>query len=71
MAAAREGNFHIYAVSSVDEAIELLTGVTAGSPDEAGNIPEGSINYLVAEQIAQMSAQRRSFNRPANDQNDN
>ncbi len=63
--AARAGRFHIYAVSNVDEAIELLTGVPAGLPDDQGNIPEGSINYLVASQVAEMSARRQSFNRPA------
>lgn len=62
--AAKAGQFHIYAVSDVDEAIELLTGMPAGAPDEEGNIPEGSINYLVASQIAEMTAQRQSFNRP-------
>ncbi len=63
--AARAGRFHIFPVSDVDEAIELLTGVPAGLPDDQGNIPEGSINYLVASQIAEMSARRQSFNRPA------
>jgi len=63
--AARAGRFHIFPVSDVDEAIELLTGVPAGLPDDQGNVPEGSINYLVASQIAEMSARRQSFNRPA------
>ncbi len=62
--AAKAGKFHIYPVSDVDEAIELLTGIPAGIPDEEGNIAEGSVNYLVASQIAEMTAQRRSFNRP-------
>ena len=52
-------------MSSVDEAIEVLTGVPAGLPDEQGNIPEGSINHLVASQIAEMTEMRQSFNRPA------
>ncbi|KPK30039.1 MAG: hypothetical protein AMJ66_09875 [Betaproteobacteria bacterium SG8_40] len=63
--AARAGRFHVFAVSNVDEAIELLTGVPAGLPDDQGNIPEGSINHLVASQVADMSARRQSFNRPA------
>jgi predicted ATP-dependent protease len=64
VAAARAGKFHIYAVSDADEAIELLTGIAAGTPDEQGNIPEGSINQLVAAQIADMTAQRQLFNQP-------
>ena len=64
VAAAKAGQFHIYAVSDVDEAIELLTGIPAGIPDEQGNIPEGSMNHLVSTQIAEMTAQRQLFNRP-------
>jgi len=63
--AAKAGQFHIYPVSHVDEAIELLTGVPAGAPDEQGVVPQGSINQLVASQIAEMTALRRSFNRPS------
>ena len=63
--AAKAGKFHIYPVSHVDEAIELLTGVPAGAPDAQGVVPQGSINRLVASQIAKMTALRRSFNRPS------
>jgi len=69
VAAAKAGKFRIYAVSDVDEAIELLTGIPAGTPDEQGNIPEGSINQLVSVQIAEMTAQRQSFNRPPDEKN--
>jgi len=69
VAAAKAEKFRIYAVSDVDEAIELLTGIPAGTPDEQENIPEGSINQLVAAQIAEMTAQRQSFNRPPDENN--
>jgi lon-related putative ATP-dependent protease len=59
--AAGDGRFHIYPVAEVDEAIELLTGIASGTPDEKGVVPEGSINHLVASQIAEMSARRQSF----------
>lgn len=61
VAACAEGKFRIYAVEGVDQAIELLTGVPAGEPDEHGVVPEGSINYLVAAQLAEMSALRQAF----------
>ena len=38
-----EGRFHIYAVSTVEEGIELLTGISAGVADENGHYPEGSV----------------------------
>jgi predicted ATP-dependent protease len=42
--AVRGGMFSIWAVSSIDEGIEILTGVEAGRADENGNFPEGSIH---------------------------
>ena len=43
--------FHIYAISSIDEGIELLTGVPAGKKDSNGKFPAGTINYLVQEKL--------------------
>ncbi|MFS8067680.1 MAG: Lon-insertion domain-containing protein, partial [Byssovorax sp.] len=37
------GRFHVYAVTTVEEGIELLTGVPAGVADESGHYPEGSV----------------------------
>ena len=61
VAAAEEGKFGIHAVSTVEQAIELLTGIDAGDPDDEGMVPEGSINYLVATRLAEMSQARQSF----------
>ncbi len=41
--AVKEGNFHVYRVSSVEEGIKILTGVPAGEPDEDGNYAEGTV----------------------------
>ena len=49
--AVKDGNFHIYAISTIEEGIELLTGVPAGSKDENGNFPAGAINYLVYQKL--------------------
>ncbi len=43
--------FHIYSVSSIDEGIEVLTGVPAGKKDKDGHFPAGTINYLVYEKL--------------------
>ncbi|WP_126446546.1 Lon protease family protein [Sulfuricystis multivorans] len=59
--ACAAGRFHLWAVANVDQAIELLTGVPAGMPDEQGNIPPGTINYLIAVQLAEMAALRQAF----------
>ena len=49
--AVKEGKFHIYAVSTIDEGIEILTGVPAGKKNSAGTFPAGTINYLVYEKL--------------------
>ena len=49
--AVKDGKFHIYAISTIEEGIELLTGVPAGSKDENGNFPAGTINYLVYQRL--------------------
>jgi len=59
-----EGNFSIYAVSSVNEAIELLTGVEAGERDEEGKYPEGTINRRVEDRLREMGETLRRFGRP-------
>ncbi|MCX7785162.1 MAG: AAA family ATPase [candidate division WOR-3 bacterium] len=53
--AVRQGKFHIYAIKTIDEGIELLTGVKAGTKDENGNYPQGTINYLVNERLKQLA----------------
>jgi lon-related putative ATP-dependent protease len=49
--AVKKGKFHIYAVSTIDEGIEILTGVPAGRKDRNGNFPLGTINYLAHEKL--------------------
>ena len=47
----RQGKFHIYAISTIDEGIEILTGVPAGKQNKDGKFPAGTINYLVYEKL--------------------
>ena len=49
--AVKNGLFHIYAVSTIEEGIEVLTGVPAGKKDKYGNFPAGSVNYLAFEKL--------------------
>jgi len=53
------GQFRVFAVSHIDEAIELLTGVPAGRRDEGGNFPEGTVNARVTERLTDFSEKRR------------
>ncbi|HEX5364834.1 MAG TPA: ATP-binding protein, partial [Gallionella sp.] len=63
VAAAAAGKFHIYAVESVDQAIALLTGLSAGKADAKGDYPEGSVNRRVAARLSELIEIRASFAR--------
>ena len=54
VAAVEDGRFHLYAVSTIDEGIELLTGVTAGTPDAKGNYPADTVNGRVMKRLAEL-----------------
>ena len=56
--AVREGAFHVYSVATVDEGMELLTGVEAGAADAEGAYPEGSVNFLVHKRLLEMAEER-------------
>lgn len=43
--------FHVYSVSTIEEGIEVLTGVPAGKKDKDGHFPAGTVNYLVYEKL--------------------
>ena len=49
--AVKEKKFHIYAVSTIEEGIEVLTGVPAGKKDKDGHFPAGTVNRLVYEKL--------------------
>ena len=61
VAAAAEGQFHVYPIETVDQAIELLTGVPAGTSDEQGQYPEGTINQRVAARLWELFELRRKL----------
>ena len=49
--AVKDGKFHIYAISTIEEGIEILTGVPAGKKDSQGHFPAGSVNALAYEKL--------------------
>ncbi|HEU0187806.1 MAG TPA: S16 family serine protease, partial [Gallionellaceae bacterium] len=63
--AVRAGKFHVYAVENVDQAMELLTGVPAGEPDENGLVPNDTVNYFVMVQLMRLSQMRKEQATPA------
>ena len=61
VAAADAGDFHIYPVETVDQGIELLTGVPAGPRGEQGSFPEDTINGRVEARLRTYADRRRQF----------
>lgn len=49
--AVKQKLFHVYAITTIEEGIEVLTGVPAGKKDKDGHFPAGTINYLVYEKL--------------------
>ena len=61
--AVRDGEFHIYAASTIDEGIEVLTGVEAGELNGDGEYPEGTVHHLVEQRLREMARRDRRRDR--------
>ena len=59
--AVKEGRFHIWAVSRVEEALELLTGVEAGELREDGTYPEDSLFGLVDRKLEELAEEAKAY----------
>ena len=59
--AVAAGMFTVYAVTTIDEGIEILTGCVAGVEDAQGIFPENSVNGSVALQLLQFAELRHEF----------
>ena len=63
VSAVEAGEFAIYPVASIDQGMEILTGVPAGEPDEDGEYPPGTLNRRIADRLQTFSELRRQFDR--------
>ena len=59
--AVAEGLFAVHAVDHVDQAMELLTGMTAGEADKDGVFPENTFNRLVVDRLAEMAEEAKGL----------
>ncbi|HNT73984.1 MAG TPA: AAA family ATPase [Anaerolineae bacterium] len=57
--AVRAGQFHVYAVATVDEGLSLLTGLVAGVRDAEGNFPEGSLHAMAEARLREFADRSR------------
>ena len=59
--AVSQGRFAIYPVASIDQGMELLTGLSAGQRDAAGEFPEGTVNQRIEARLVGFSERLRDL----------
>ncbi len=59
--AVKAGKFSVYSVKTIDEGIEVLTGVKAGEKQQNGAYPEGTVNYLVTKVLGEMAEKLKDY----------
>ncbi len=59
--AVKNNKFHIYAITTIEEGIEVLTGVPAGKKDKFGKFPAGTVNYLVYEKLRKYAENSKNY----------
>jgi lon-related putative ATP-dependent protease len=59
--AIRAGRFHVWAIRTIDEGLEILTGVEAGQRNTKGQFPAGSVNHQVEKRLRDMAKATKAF----------
>jgi ATP-dependent Lon protease len=59
--AVKQNKFHIYPVKSIDEGIEILTGIKAGNKRKDGSFEKDTLNYLVDTELQRLAKSWKSF----------
>jgi len=56
-----EGKFHIYPIKTIDQGIEILTGMKAGEKKEDGTYEKKTVNYLVDARLRELAKKLKEF----------
>lgn len=59
--AVKAGKFHHYPVETIDQGIEILTGIPAGEQKEDGTYPENTINKNVEKRLSEFAECWKEF----------
>jgi len=59
--AVKQGKFHIYSVKTINQGIEILTGVKSGRRKRDGTYEVGTVNYLVDKKLREFANKWKSF----------
>jgi predicted ATP-dependent protease len=68
--AVREGQFHIWPVATIDEGIELLTGIPAGAPDENGDHLVGTVHHAVKKRLEELALELKDYGEHSREHSD-
>jgi len=68
--AVKAGKFAVYPVATVDQGIEVLTGVAAGERDSFGRFPEGTVNQRVEARVIELAEKRMALSQRAKSDNE-
>jgi lon-related putative ATP-dependent protease len=59
--AVGKGKFNIWAVETIDQGIEILTGKSAGKRDKKGAFPQGTIHYMANQKLAEFAEKMKDY----------
>ena len=59
--AVKKGKFHVYSVKTIDDGIEVLTGLKAGKISKSGTYPENSVHGKVHRKLKRMALDLITF----------
>jgi lon-related putative ATP-dependent protease len=62
--AVRKKKFHVYAIETIEQGIELLTGIPAGERQPDGTYPEGTVHHAVQNRLRALAQGLRSYVSP-------
>jgi predicted ATP-dependent protease len=62
--AVQKGQFQIFAIDTIDQGMEILTGVPAGERDASGKFPEGTVNHKVEARLIELAEKRMAKRAP-------
>jgi predicted ATP-dependent protease len=59
--AIREGKFNVYAIKTIDEGLEILTGIPAGERQADGSYPIDTVNHQVRKRLLELDKSMRGY----------
>ncbi len=69
--AVRNGQFHVFAVEHINDMLARLTGRDAGTRDDGGDYPSGSVNAAIETRLRHFAERRRAFENPGEEESGN